>query len=83
MEDYGLITRLVRARTGGPVMTIGGLKHYATQAAAEAVTDAAPLKVLMQTLPSRWQEHNVQIVVRTELVRERPGPAAVVAVHVW
>jgi hypothetical protein len=83
IEDYGLVSRLVSSRTGGPLMTIGGVKHYGTQAAAEMITEPERIRQLIRALPPGWQTRNVQIVLKTVLVQERPGPPVIVAIHVW
>jgi hypothetical protein len=83
VEDYALVSRLWDSTTGGPVLTIGGLRHFATQAAAEMVSDPERLKELLRALPRGWENRNIQVVLKTVLVQERPGLPQVVATHVW
>lgn len=82
-EDYALVSRLITSRTGGAVMAIGGLKHAGTQAAGEFVSDVEALRRAGRSLPSGWERRNLQVVVKTVLTQERPGPPEVVAVHSW
>lgn len=83
IEDFGLVSRLVTSKTGGPLVTLGGIKHYATQAAAELVTNPEFLRNLIEKLPAGWRNRNLQIIFRTVLVQERAGPPQIIAVHVW
>jgi hypothetical protein len=73
----------VTSKTGGPLVTLGGIKHYATQAAAELVTNPEFLRNLIEKLPAGWRNRNLQIIFRTVLVQERAGPPQIIAVHVW
>jgi hypothetical protein len=83
VEDYGVISRLIESKTGGPALTLGGVGQYGTQAAAEMVTVPEQITRLVRSLPPGWRTHNVQIIIRTLLVQEHASPAAVVAVHMW
>ncbi len=83
VEDYALITRLLSSKTGGPVVALGGLRHSGTQAAGDLVSDPGLAGQLAARLPSGWQHRNLQIVVKTTLLQERPSRPVIVAHHVW
>lgn len=81
--DYALITRLYESRTGRPLMVAAGLGHFGTQAAGEFITTPAAMNGVLSTLGAGWQQRNLQIVIRVEVLGKTPGPPRVVATHVW
>jgi hypothetical protein len=82
-EDFAVISRVENPRTRRITVTVAGLYGYGTLAAGKFLTDAANLQALAQRAPAGWQNRNMQIVIRTEVVQENAGPPTVVAAAFW
>ncbi|WP_221313201.1 hypothetical protein [Granulicella aggregans] len=82
-EDFALISRLQHSNTGGPVLTIGGIGSYGTQAAAEFVTSPDRMNDLLKSAPSGWEAKNMQAVLRIKVVGFAPVAVDVVATSYW
>jgi hypothetical protein len=79
LQDYALISRIQDSETGHVVVVIGGLYTYGTLAAGEFLTDSG----LMQAIAGQTQRagnRTLQIVLRTTVTDETPGPPRVLAV---
>lgn len=81
-EDCALITRLVKAKTGQPLLVAAGLNHFGTFAVGEFLTRPEQLEAALGTAPD-WSLKNLQIVFRVEIVQDNVGPPKVLAVHTW
>jgi len=82
-EDYAVISRVHNPRTGRITITVAGLFGYGTLAAGKFLTDPANLEAFAQHAPPGWQDLNMQIVIRTEVIQQDAGPPAVVASAFW
>jgi hypothetical protein len=82
-EDYAIISRILHAATGKPVLIAAGLSASGTAAAAEYLTDAAKIRDLVAHGPADWESKNIQIVVRVDVNNGSFGPAHVVASYFW
>jgi hypothetical protein len=82
-EDYALISRLLRSNTGGPVLTIGGIGSFGTQAAAEFVANPDKMNDLLKNAPPGWEGKNMQAVLRIKVVQFTPVAVDVVATTYW
>ncbi|SEF89958.1 hypothetical protein SAMN05421819_1284 [Bryocella elongata] len=82
-EDYAIVSRVLVARTGQSLVSIAGISGYGSQAAGEFVTDPAAIQKLTRSAPKGWERMNLQLVLRTKVVGETPGPAEVVASYYW
>lgn len=82
-EDYALVSRLLTSNTGGPVLTIGGIGSFGTQAAAEFVTNPEKLKELLKSAPAGWESKNMQAVLRIKVEDNAPISIEVVATSYW
>jgi hypothetical protein len=81
--SYAIITRLYDRSSGRFLVSIGGMTHLATSAAAEFVTRASSLEGLRQQAPKGWEKGNVQVVVQTDIVNRTAAPPKMVAAHFW
>jgi len=81
--DYGLVTRLVNSKTGQAMVVVAGLGSEGTQASGELVTSPQYLDEALKSVPKDWSHRNIQLVVRTDLHEEQPGPPQVIATYVW
>lgn len=82
-EDFALISRVLHADTGGPVLAIGGIGSYGTQAAAEFVTSEEEMNKLLKGAPPGWEGKNMQAVLRIKVVEYSPVATEVVATVYW
>ncbi len=82
-EDYGLISRFLHPESGQPIVALGGVTTFGTQAAGELITDPERFHKFLETAPAGWASKNVQVLIRTKVVGMTPGPAEIIAIHVW
>jgi hypothetical protein len=82
-EDFALISRLLHSNTGGPVLAIGGIGSFGTQAAAEFVSSPEKMNDLLKTAPAGWENKNMQAVLRIKVVGYAPVAVDVVATSYW
>ncbi len=82
-EDFAIITRLTDPKIGKPVLAVGGVTLLGTAAAAEFVTNPQRLAAIDKHLPAGWQMKNVQVLLRTQIVEGRAGPAQIIACTTW
>jgi len=82
-EDFAVISRVQNPRTRRITITVAGLYGYGTLAAGKFLTDPANLQAMAQRAPAGWQDRNMQIVIRTEVIQEDAGPPVVVATAFW
>lgn len=81
--DYALVTRLLGPTEGRPVIALGGITQFGTQAAAEAITNPAILKSLDRYLGRDWDRANLQFVLETRVAGRTPVSPRIVIAHRW
>jgi len=81
--DYGLVTRLVNSGTGQFVVVVAGITAPGSEAAGEVAGSSEELEKALRGAQRDWSRKNVQIVVRTTVNDNVPGPPQIVAVYVW
>lgn len=81
--DYGVVTRLLNAKTGQFLISAAGIGSPGTQAAGELISNADFLEPALRTAPPDWSTRNLQIVVQTSVIDAIPGPPHVVASYYW
>jgi hypothetical protein len=81
--DYGVITRLLDAKSGQFLVSAAGIGSPGTQAAGELISNPAYLDEFLRTAPPDWSRRNMQIVVETSVIDAIPGPPHVVASYFW
>jgi hypothetical protein len=82
-EDYAIISRFVNPLTERMVVVVAGMAKDGTMAAGEFVTEPQYMETLARHAPAGWDKRNVQVVIRTEVVKGSPGPPSIVATHFW
>ena len=82
-EDYIVICRLPRGRTGGIVLMGAGIMQQGTQEAGRILSDREELNHLLERLPPTWRAQNLQMVLHTEIVGDAAAPPELVTWHVW
>jgi hypothetical protein len=81
--DYAIVSRLVNASTGQPLILAAGITQYGTRSAGEFLTSPALLAPAMQSLPPEWPKKNVQVLLQTVVYRGTPATPRVIATHTW
>jgi hypothetical protein len=81
--DYGVITRLLDAKSGQFLVSAAGIGSPGTQAAGELISNPAYLNEVLRTAPPDWSRRNMQVVVQTNVIDSIPGPPHVVASYYW
>ena len=82
-EDCGVIIRLRDSKTGYPLLVAAGLDHFGTLEAGEFLTRPALLERALRQAPAGWQDKNLQILFRVEIVRDSVGTPSIAATYVW
>ena len=82
-EDYAIVSRILNSKTGGTIITVAGISHTGTRAAAEFLTSPTAIAALAKSLPKGWEKKNVQIVLHTNVINQIPSAPDVVATYCW
>ena len=82
-EDYAIVARLLNSETGNPVIIIAGITSFGTRAAGQFITTAEALNALTAAAPKDWASKNLEIVLRTVVLKSDPGAATIVAARYW
>jgi hypothetical protein len=82
-EDYAIVSRLVNAGTGQPLISAAGITQYGTRSAGEFLTTPALLARVSQSLPADWTKRNLQVLLQTVVYRGTPAAPRVIATHTW
>lgn len=82
-EDYAIISRVFDSKTGELLIAAAGITQYGTRAAGEFLTSADLMKTLAAKAPSDWPKKNLQILLRTKVVDDMPGPPSIVKAYFW
>ena len=83
VEDYAIISRVSDSKTGGILLTVAGLNHSGTRAAAEFATNPQLIAKAMNQAPKDWKRRNLQLVLHTNVVNDIPDTPTVVAARYW
>ena len=80
LEDFALISRIWNSDTGRPIIVIGGLYTYGTEAAGEFLNDPQMMQAIAREAALKNPRSNVQIVLGTTVTDGTAGPPHVIAV---
>lgn len=81
--DYALVTRVVDRMTEQPIVILGGITQYGTEAAAEFVTNPTYFTAALAHAPKDWNRKNIQVVLSTRVISGNSGPPTIQAVYFW
>jgi hypothetical protein len=81
--DYAIVARFHDSTTQGPVMIIAGLGAYGTEAAGEFVQSPEYLAQLSKMLPRGWENKNLEVVLRTDVIGYNAGPPVLLSAYTW
>ncbi len=82
-EDYAIVSRVFDSRTGDILITAAGLSHFGTLVAGEFVTSPEYFNKILLSAPSGWQQRNIQVVVKAEVIGRTPATPKIVATWFW
>jgi hypothetical protein len=82
-KDYAIVLRMADPKTEQMVVVAAGITVFGTFAAGEFLTDKNELKKLSTYAPRGWEDKNMELVLSTEVIRGRSGPATIVAAQFW
>jgi hypothetical protein len=80
LEDYALVSQIESSETGHPVVMIGGLYTYGTEAAGEFLTNEELMEQVVRHAPRPGPRGTLQIVIGTTVTDGIPGPPRILAV---
>ena len=80
VDDYAIVSRLVRPGSGATVITAAGIGPEGTQAAGEFLN--SPLQIInaVKGLPQNWDEKNMQILLHVKAAYGVPNSVKVESV---
>jgi hypothetical protein len=82
-RDYALVLRMLDPKTEQMVVVAAGITVFGTSAAGDFLTSHEEMKKLAAIAPPGWEKKNMEIVLSTDVIRGRSGPATVVAAQFW
>jgi hypothetical protein len=82
-QDYALISRALEPTTQRMVVVAAGLTGYGTLAAGEFLTNESYMEEALKGAPAGWERKNLQLVIRTEVIKGNSGPPHVVNRYFW
>jgi hypothetical protein len=82
-KDYALVLRMVDPKTEQTVIVDAGITVFGTSAAANFLTNKGEMQKLAAMAPPGWEKKNMELVLSTDVIRGRSGPASIVAAQFW
>jgi hypothetical protein len=81
-KDYALVLRMVDPKTEQTVIVAAGVTVFGTAAAGNFLTSKKEMEKLAAIAPPGWEKKNMELVLSTDVIKGRSGPASIVAVQV-
>ncbi|HEY5056780.1 MAG TPA: hypothetical protein VII58_11510 [Acidobacteriaceae bacterium] len=82
-QDYAIVSRVLNSSNGRALISIAGVGHGGTFAAARFVTSPRSIAALAKSLPRGWEKKNLQVVLHTSVKNQVPTSPEVVATCSW
>ncbi len=82
-DDYAVVSRVFDSKTGELLIAAAGITQYGTRAAGEFLTSAPLMEAWATHAPRDWPKRNLQVLLRTKIVDDTPGPPTVVKSYFW
>lgn len=82
-RDYALVLRIIDPKTEQPVVMDAGITVFGTSAAAKFLTSTEDMKKLAAIAPPGWEKKNMELVMATDVIQGRSGPATILAAQFW
>jgi hypothetical protein len=81
--DYGIVTRLLDADTGSPLIVGAGIGQAGTRAAGAFLADPQAMAAFAAQAPAGWDRKNLQIVLQVNVMNNTPSNPKIVATYFW
>jgi hypothetical protein len=81
--DYALVARFRDPSTDSVIVVASGLKQYGNDAASQFLVSPAFLRLLNKEAGPNWKNKNIEVVLRTDVVKGSAGVPIIEATHVW
>jgi hypothetical protein len=81
--DYGIVTRLLDADTGSPLIVGAGIGQAGTRAAGAFLADPQAMAAFAAQAPKDWDRKNLQIVLQVKVINNTPSNPKIVATYFW
>jgi hypothetical protein len=82
-RDYALVLRMADPKTEQTVVVAAGITVFGTDAAGKFLTSKNEMKKLSAIAPPGWEKKNMELVLSTDVIRGRSGPATIIAAEFW
>jgi hypothetical protein len=74
---------MVDPKTEQMVVVAAGITVFGTSAAGDFLTNKNEIRKLAAIAPPDWEKKNIEIVLSTDVIRGKSGPASIVATQFW
>jgi hypothetical protein len=78
-----VIARYTDPTTNGHALIVAGIGAYGTEAASEALSTPGDLESLLQSVPAGWQNHNLEMVIRTAIINGEAARPTLMSATTW
>ena len=82
-KEYGIVARFHSPLTDQVTVIIAGIGANGTIAASDFVTTPGYFKEFADHAPRNWDQHNMEIILETEMIHGDYGPPKVVTTYFW
>jgi hypothetical protein len=82
-RDYAIVLRMPDPKTEQMVVVAAGITVFGTFAAGDLLTNRSEMKKLAAIAPPGWEKKNMELILSTDVIRGRSGPATIVAAQFW
>ncbi|MGD0894387.1 MAG: hypothetical protein ABR923_22945 [Terracidiphilus sp.] len=82
-RDYALVLRVQDPKTEQMEVVAAGITVFGTFAAGDFLTNKNEIRKLAAVAPPGWEKKNMELVLSTDVIRGRSGPATIVAAQFW
>ncbi len=82
-KEYGIVARFHNPITDQPTVIIAGIGANGTIAASDFLTSPAYFTQFSDKAPRNWSDHNLEIILETEMINGDYGPPKVMATYIW
>lgn len=83
VKDCAIVARFYDQVTGSTIMVIAGAGRSGTEAAGEFVTSPSLLSTLNKRLPKDWKDHNLEVILSTNVIGGKAGEPQIEATYSW
>jgi hypothetical protein len=82
-RDYAILARFTDTNTGKPTVVVAGISRGGTIVAGEFLTDPNDLALLQRAAQAAGDKKNMEIVLSTQIIDEKPGSPKIEAAYFW